>query len=79
MTLREPHEDARLTGAQVAMIRELLIACSHLLGLAERHGGPYLNELMLATEARSPDRLRYEVNLAIDHLDFAPAVRRGAW
>jgi hypothetical protein len=76
MTLREPYEDARLTGAEVAMIRELLIACSNLLCLAERHGGPYLNELMLAAEARSPGRLHYDVNLAVDHLDFAPAVRR---
>jgi hypothetical protein len=81
MTLRLAHEDAILTGGEIAVIREALAACSHLLGWAGQHDDPqFRGAAAAATEAaglsRSPAGLAYHVSLAIDYLDFAPAARR---
>jgi hypothetical protein len=57
-------------------VRGVLVACSHLLYWVERHGGPQLEAVLLDAEARSPGRLHYDVSLAIDYLDFAPAACR---
>jgi hypothetical protein len=71
--LREPHEDARLTAEEFDMVRGVLVACSNVLYWVERYGGPRLEAVLLEAEARSPGRLLYDVNLAIDYLDFACA------
>jgi len=81
MTLRQAHQDAILTGEEIAVIREALAACSQVLGWAGQHGDPQFREAAAAaTEAaglsRSPAGLAYHVSLAIDYLDFAPAARR---
>jgi hypothetical protein len=80
MTLRRTGEDALLTSEEITVIRQVLAACSNVLGWAAEHGGPHLREVLAeATEAaglgRSPAGLPYRVNLAIDYLDFAPAAR----
>ena len=79
--LRQPHQDAILTGEEVAYIRRCLAACSMLLEWAKDNAGPQFPDAVAeATEAtgtgRSPSGLRYQVCLSIDYLDFAPA-RRG--
>jgi hypothetical protein len=81
MTLRQPHEDAVLTGEEIAVIRRALAACSQLLGWAGQHGGPELRETVASAGqaaglSRSPSALGCEVSLAIDCLDFAPAAGR---
>jgi hypothetical protein len=82
MTLRAPHQDARLTSEEIEVIRGALTACSQVLRWAERHGGPQFGSALAeATRAaeggRTPGHLRYDVSLAIDYLDFAPAARSG--
>jgi hypothetical protein len=81
MTARRDHEDAVLTGEEIAVIRQALAACSKVLGWAAQHGGPQFRAAV--TEAsqpaglsRSPSGLAYDVSLAIDYLDFAPATGR---
>jgi hypothetical protein len=76
MTPRAPHQDARLTSDEIEAIRSVLTACSQVLYWAERHGGPQFRAALAAAEARSAGRLRYDVSLAIDYLDFAPAASR---
>jgi hypothetical protein len=81
MTLRRPHERAVLTSEEIAVIRDALAACSQVLGWAARHGGPQfaatLDQAARAAEGgRTAGHLRYDVSLAIDYLDFAPAARR---
>ena len=71
-----PHQDARLTSAQIEVIRTVLTPCSQVLYWAERHGGARFHTALAAAEARSAGRLRYDVSLAIDYLDFAPAAAR---
>jgi hypothetical protein len=80
MTLRRTDEDAVLTAAEIAMIRQALSACSNVLTWAGRHGSLQLETVV--TEAAgaadlglSPGALGCQVNLAIDYLDFAPAAR----
>jgi hypothetical protein len=80
MTLRRPHEDALLTSEEIAVIRRALTACSQVLTWAGQHGDPEFREMLaevtLAAEGhRCPAGLAYDVNLAIDYLDFAPAAR----
>jgi hypothetical protein len=79
MSLRQPHEEAILSGQEIAMVRQVLADCSKLLAAAQRDGSPPVAAL-LATRAvaggRSRDGLLYYINLAIDYLDFAPAARR---
>ena len=81
MTLRRAHEPAELTAEEIAVIRRALAACSAVLTWAGQHGdaefGEMLAEVTLAAEGnRSPGGLAYDVNLAIDYLDFAPAAGR---
>lgn len=78
MTARgqNPGQDIRLTGADTELIRSALVACSQLLRWAERYHGAALAEATRAAEGgRAPGQLRYDVCLAIDYLDFAPAIR----
>ena len=81
MTLRAPHQDARLTSEEIAVIRSALTACSQLLSRAGRHGGPQSRAVLdqaarAAGGGRTLGHLRYDISLAIDYLDFAPAARR---
>jgi hypothetical protein len=81
MTLRQPHQDAVLPAADVAFIREVLVACSDLLTWAKANCGPQFEAAAAdAAEAarfsRAPGALTGEVNLAIDVLDFSGAARR---
>jgi hypothetical protein len=81
VTPRRDHEDAVLTGEEIAVIRQALAACSKVLGWAARHDDPQFRAAVAeASQAaglsRSPSGLGYDVSLAIDYLDFAPAVRR---
>ena len=78
--LRQPYQDAVLTGKDAAMIRQALAACSYLLAWAGAHAGPDFAAAVIAASelagrSRSPGALYYDVNLAIDCLDFAPAAR----
>jgi hypothetical protein len=80
MTLRRTDEDAVLTAGEIAMVRQVLSACSNVLTWAGRHGSLQLETVAAqAAEAaglgRSPGALACQVNLAIDYLDFAPAAR----
>ena len=79
MTLRAPNQIANLTKEEVAVIRGALTACSQMLYWAERHGGlqfrQALDQATQAASGRSRGHWRYEVCLAIDYLDFAPAPR----
>jgi hypothetical protein len=83
MTLRAPHQAARLTSEETEVIRSALTACSQLLYWAERHGGPQARAVLdqaarAAAGGRTRGDLRYDVCLAIDCLDFAPAARTPA-
>ena len=80
MTPRRPHEDARLTSEEITVIRRALATCSNLLAWAGAHAGPdFRAALTQASQAaghpRSPSGLYYDVNLAIDYLNYAPAAR----
>ena len=80
MTLRRGDEDAILTGEEITVIRQALAACSNLLAWAGAHAGQDFGAAViqaseLAGHCRSPGGLYYDVNLAIDYLDFAPATR----
>jgi hypothetical protein len=80
MTAPSTRQHAVLTSEEITVIRSALAACSQVLYWAARHGGPQVRAaLEAATRAaeggRTPGHLRYDVNLAIDYLDFAPATR----
>jgi hypothetical protein len=82
MSLRSPHEDALLTGADITLVRQVLADCSRLLSAAQQSAASPQLEMLLrqATWAatggrRCPDGLIYYINLAIDYLDFAPPAR----
>lgn len=80
MTARRMHEDALLTGEEITVIRQALAACSNLLAWAGAYAGPDFRAAVIqasqnAGHPRSPGGLYYDVNLAIDYLDFAPAAR----
>jgi hypothetical protein len=80
MTLRQPHQDAVLLAQDAARVRQALVACSRLLAWAEDSYGPEFTAAAgAAAEAaslgRAPAVLAYQVSLAIDCLDFAPAAR----
>jgi hypothetical protein len=80
MTLRQPHEAAVLPAAEAARIRQVLVACSQLLSWAEANCGPQFSAAAQDTAqaagvSRAPGALGYEVNLAIDTLDFCDAAR----
>ena len=62
------------------MIRQALAACASVLTWAGQHGSLQLETVIAeAAEAaglgRVPGALGYQVCLAIDYLDFAPAAR----
>ena len=76
MTLRRPGEDAVLASEEIAMVRQVLVACSDLLAWAGAHAGPAWHEAAAeitaaAGRGRTAGGLYYDVNLAIDYLDFA--------
>jgi hypothetical protein len=76
MTLRRPDQDAVLASEEIAMVRQVLVSCSHLLAWAGAHAGPDYHEAAAditaaAGRGRTAGGLYYDVNLAIDYLDFA--------
>jgi len=76
MTLRRPGQDAVLASEEIAMVRQVLVSCSHLLAWAGAHAGPDYHQAAAeitaaAGRGRTAGRLYYDVNLAIDYLDFA--------
>jgi len=76
MSLRRPHEDALLTSEEIAMVRQVLVSCSNLLAWAGAHAGPAWHQAATeitaaAGQGRTAGGLYYDVNLAIDYLDFA--------
>jgi hypothetical protein len=78
MTLRRAQQDALVPAAQAAHIRQVLVACSHLLAWAQATCGPQFTAAAQDTAqaagfSRAPGALTYEVNLAIDTLDFSGA------
>ena len=80
MTLRRPGEDAVLASEEIAMVRQVLVSCSHLLAWAGAHAGPHWHEAAAqitaaAGRGRTAGGLYYDVNLAIDYLDFAAPAR----
>jgi hypothetical protein len=80
VTPRRTHENALLTGEEITVIRQALAACSNLLAWAGAHAGPDFRAAVIqasqaAGHSRSPGGLYYDVNLAIDYLDFAPPAR----
>ena len=80
MTLRRDYQDAVLTCEEITLIRRALATCSQVLTWAEQHSGPQFRAAVAEASAaaglpRSPSGLGYDVNLAIDYLDFAPAAR----
>jgi len=80
MTLRQPHQDALLPAADAARLRQVLIACAQLLSWAEAACGPRFAAAAQDTAesagfSRAPGALGYEVNLAIDTLDFSQPAR----
>ena len=82
MTLRQPHEDALLTGEDAAFLRQVLSDCSKLLTWADDYDDPQVKKMLAeaawatTTDKRSLGGLIYYINLAIDYLDFAAAARR---
>jgi hypothetical protein len=80
MTLRRPGQDAIVTADDLAMIRRLLVTCSDVLIWAGLHAGlDYHYAVMDITAAAgrpgTAGGLVYDVNLAIDCLDFAEPAR----
>jgi len=76
MTLRRPGQDAVLSSEEIAMLRQVLVSCSHLLAWAGAHAGPDYHQAAAqitaaAGRGRTAGGLYYDVNLAIDYLDFA--------
>ena len=80
MTLRRPGQDAVLPATDVAMIRQVLGACSDLITWAGRHCGPQFaaaaaDVAHAAGLSRAPGALAGQASLAIDYLDFAEPAR----
>ena len=76
MSLRRPDQDAVLASEEIAVVRQVLVSCSHLLAWAGAHAGPDWHEAAAqitaaAGQRRTAGGLYYDVNLAIDYLDFA--------
>jgi len=81
MMLRQPSEEALLTGQEIALVRQALAGCAQVLARAQDAAGPAGALLAEATQAataarRSPGGMLYYINLAIDYPGFAPAARR---
>jgi len=80
MSLRRPGQDAVLASEEIAMVRQVLVSCSNLLAWAGAHAGPAWHEAAAeitaaAGRGRTAGGLYYDVNLAIDYLDFAAPAR----
>jgi hypothetical protein len=80
MTLRRPGEDAVLASEEIATVRQVLVSCSNLLAWAGAHAGPAWHEAAAeitaaAGQVRTAGGIYYDVNLAIDYLDFAAPAR----
>jgi len=80
MSLRRPDQDAVLTSEEIAMVRQVLVSCSNLLAWAGAHAGPAWHEAAAeitaaAGRGRTAGGIYYDVNLAIDYLDFAAPAR----
>jgi len=80
MSLRRPDEDAVLASEEIAMVRGVLVSCSHLLAWARAHAGPAWHEAAAeitaaAGRGRTAGGLYHDVNLAIDYLDLAAPAR----
>jgi hypothetical protein len=70
-----------LSAEETAMVREALATCSRMLTWAHQHGGPAAGQLVAdltrqQAGGRSPGGVLYDINLAIDYLDFAPPPAR---
>ena len=79
MSLRQPQQEAILTGQEIAALRHVLSDCSAVLTAVQQTAGAALGEATWSVTAgkHSPGALIYDINLAIDYLDFAPAARSG--
>ena len=80
MSLRRPGQDAVLASEEIAMVRQVLVSCSNPLAWAGAHAGPDWHEAAAeitaaAGRGRTAGGLYYDVNLAIDYLDFAAPAR----
>jgi len=69
-----------LSAEETAKLREVLATCSRMLTWADQHPSPATAGLLAAmtreaASGRSPSGLLYDLNLAIDYLDFAPTAR----
>jgi hypothetical protein len=76
VTLRRPDQDAVLTSQEIAMVRQVLVSCSHLLAWAGAHAGPAWHQAAAditaaAGHGRTAGGIYYDACLAIDYLDFA--------
>jgi hypothetical protein len=81
MTNRQPHQDMLLEAADAARMRQILIACSDILAWGKANCGPQFTAAAQdAAEAaglgQAPGTLGYQVNLAIDTIDFSSPARR---
>ncbi|HUZ25482.1 MAG TPA: hypothetical protein VMV07_17130 [Streptosporangiaceae bacterium] len=81
MTTASDSKAIILTADDAAYVRQALVACSGILGLATAAGGPgrqALEEAALETVAdgRPLGQVHCHVNLAIDYIDFATPARR---
>jgi hypothetical protein len=70
-----------LSAEETAMVRTVLATCSRMLTWARDHGSPQDGQLIAdltrqLAGGRSPGGVLYDISLAIDYLDFAPAARR---
>ena len=78
---RQPHQDAVLPAADVAVIRQALAACADLVAWAEKNCGAEFgwaagDAAEAAGLSRAPGALAGQASLAIDILDFAHPGRR---
>jgi len=69
-----------LSSEEIAMVRRALAACPAMLTWVSDHGGPQARQLMAGmtgqlASGRSLSGVIYDINLAIDYLDFAPPAR----
>jgi hypothetical protein len=80
MTAASDSKKIVLSGEEAAYVRNVLAICSQALARAHDHASPIAGALLAEAVAAVADgkgvnSLIYEVNLAIDYLDFAPGAR----
>jgi hypothetical protein len=76
MTLRQAHDGALLTAADIILIRQVLCTCADVLTWAGQHAGPDYQQALADMSqdrglSRAPGALAGQAALAIDVLDFA--------